>query len=95
MSPWHEDLHRLLGNEWVGHPQLAAAFLEGYGRDLSADDAQALMATSLLGHLDTIVWAYEHAEAAFEEHARRSLAWDRTALETARPDLPPPPALNQ
>lgn len=68
VSPWFEVLHRLWWNEWAAREDLADAFFEGYGRPPTERELTILLATSLLGHLCTIVWAYEHADEAFGAH---------------------------
>jgi aminoglycoside/choline kinase family phosphotransferase len=74
VAPWTDDLTRLSWNEWRGRPELRRAFLHGYGRLLSKVDMVLLDASSAIGHLATIVWADEHGDVAFGQHARDAIA---------------------
>nr|WP_281377097.1 aminoglycoside phosphotransferase family protein [Deinobacterium chartae] len=67
-----QDLIRLRSREWVGRPDLEAAFFEGYGRDLSDLERFVMEALEALQALTTVVWAREHADVAFEAFGR---AW--------------------
>ena len=69
------DLERLWVGEWRREPALREAFLAGYGRDLTADEEETLRRVAALGGLTTVVWAREHADAAFEAHGWDVLRW--------------------
>jgi Ser/Thr protein kinase RdoA (MazF antagonist) len=71
---WFLDLERLWTGLWPARPDLRHAFLAGYGRELSENEEGLLERLAALGALTTIVWAREHADAAFEQAGWRSLA---------------------
>ena len=59
---WLLDFVKLAESTWHREPALREAFLEGYGRSLSEDEAQALDDLGLLHGLQTYAWALEHAD---------------------------------
>ncbi len=67
---WTRDLERLWWAEWLDHPELRDAFLDGYGRDLTDLDTTVLMASSALGAVTTIVWGERYGDPGFSEHGR-------------------------
>lgn len=69
------DLQRLWVGAWRRRPDLKEAFLEGYGRQLTADEERALRSISALWALSTIVWARQHHDATFEGEAWEVLRW--------------------
>lgn len=78
---WAHDLQRMWWRQWADRPDLAEAFLEGYGRALTDVEHTTLMATSAAGHITQIVWATEHRDAPFAEAGRSYLR--RMAREIA------------
>jgi hypothetical protein len=80
VAPWFEDVGRLWWREWRGRPDLAEAFLDGYGRQLEGEDRWWFDTMSALWHLTTIVWSDEHGDAPFLAEGRahlRSMMTDR------------------
>lgn len=73
-GPWHEDLVRLIGDEWRGRPDLAEAFYDGYGQQMDTDELEVFGAVAAIAAFTTIVWAAEHEDTAFGEHGRARLA---------------------
>lgn len=72
-----EDLLRLFVGEWRRAPKLAEPFLEGYGRQLTEDEEEALARLGALWSLATIHWAKEHGDAAFEALGWSTWEWLR------------------
>ena len=72
---WLYDLERLWAELWPERPDLRAAFLNGYGRDLTEEEEGVLERVAAHGALSTIVWARDHKDTAFEEQGWRRLAW--------------------
>lgn len=70
--PWVTDLVRLEHAYFAEHPELRAAFLDGYGRD-PEDDQDSWRLDQLLQSLGTIVWAHDVGDAPFEDAGRRML----------------------
>lgn len=69
------DLQRLWVGLWRRRPDLRASFLEGYGRQLTADEERALRQVSALWALSTVGWAREHGDSEFEHFGREVLEW--------------------
>jgi Ser/Thr protein kinase RdoA (MazF antagonist) len=59
---WLLDFVKLAESCWRDDAALREAFLEGYGRSLSENEAQALDDLGLLHGLQTYAWALEHAD---------------------------------
>lgn len=76
---WVADLVRLWWGEWVGRPDLQAAFLEGYGHCPSPGDMERLSVISVVTHISTIVWALNEGAVDVGTKARRSLETMRNA----------------
>ena len=70
---WIFDLERLWADLWPERPDLRAAFLNGYGRDLREEEG-VLERCAALGALSTIVWARDHKDVEFEKQGWRRLA---------------------
>ena len=71
---WLYDLERLWSDVWPERPDLRAAFLNGYGRDLTEEEEGVLERVAAHGALSTIVWARDHKDTAFEKQGWRRLA---------------------
>jgi tRNA A-37 threonylcarbamoyl transferase component Bud32 len=74
--PWVSDLVRLRSQQFVGHPELEAAFLAGLGRplaDIGEADATALALETIRQAVGTVVWAHQIGDADFTEHGRRMI----------------------
>lgn len=54
---WTRDLVRLQFSSWWGRPDLRVAFLDGYGRQLDAGDAQLLLSLGTLVGVSRLVWS--------------------------------------
>lgn len=70
---WVRDLIRLHYWDWQGRPDLAEAFLDGYGRVLTTVDQRLLRALGALTGLRTVVWAFEHGDDVFAERGRHAI----------------------
>lgn len=73
------DVERLWFAEWVGHPELRDAFLDGYGRALTTDEVAIIQAHAAFQAGGTVVWSTEHGDPAFERTGRDLLARLRDA----------------
>jgi hypothetical protein len=71
---WCKDLGRLFYQPWQERPEAREAFLDGYGRSLTADDIGVLLALGAAAAVSTIAWARSHGDAPFEASGRRGLA---------------------
>jgi tRNA A-37 threonylcarbamoyl transferase component Bud32 len=70
---WVSDLVRLQNQQFLGHPELAAAFMEGLGRTLGTEDLEILRLETLRESVGTIVWAHRIGDKEFEEHGRQMI----------------------
>jgi hypothetical protein len=75
---WVADLVRLYCGAWREAPALGEAFLDGYGRQLSADDRAVLHACAALTSVFHTVWARAHAETDHEHASRANLHYLRS-----------------
>lgn len=62
---WLADLVKLRYGVWSGRPELEAAFLQGYGRELDDGDRAVLQTLGLLHGISTLVWALRHGDHAY------------------------------
>lgn len=69
---WLFDIQRLHDATFRFQPQLKAAFMAGYGRELSVQDEKILNLHGAFKALTTIVWASQHRDSEFEQ-----LGWHR------------------
>jgi hypothetical protein len=67
------DLVRLQNQQFLGHPELADAFMEGWGPILANDDLEILRLETLRESIGTVVWAHRIGDKEFEEHGRRMI----------------------
>ena len=74
------DLVRLAHRHWHGHPDRRAAFLDGYGRQLTPIEQQLLTHCAALDAVTALARARESGDATLAEHGRATLQ-----------RLPPPP----
>jgi hypothetical protein len=70
---WVNDLWRLRFGVWWDRPDLQAAFLDGYGRELDGDDVEVLRRCGALAAVATVAWAHENDDRAFERAGRENL----------------------
>ncbi len=70
--PRSSDLCRLHARHWRDRPDLAAAFVEGYGADPTADEVWA--AQRVREAVGTAVWAFQVGDEAFEAVGHAMLA---------------------
>ena len=70
--PAATDFARLAHQEWVGRPDLEAAFLEGYAVD--PREPAAWRAMLLQEAIGTAVWAYSVGDDGFEAQGHRMIA---------------------
>ena len=71
---WVSDLTRLDSGVWHGRPELRAAFLEGYGRTLDAEDELVFGACAALTATWLVVKGTEHGQRELVDENRRMLA---------------------
>lgn len=76
--PAATDLTRLAVQEWMGRPELEAAFLDGYGAD--PREAGAWSRMQVAEAVGTAAWAFQVGDEAFEAQGLRMLT---DALEGA------------
>jgi Phosphotransferase enzyme family len=67
------DLVRLAHRHWPGHPDRRAAFLGGYGRQLTPIEQQLLTHCAALDAVTSIVRAHQTNDARLAEHGRATL----------------------
>jgi Ser/Thr protein kinase RdoA (MazF antagonist) len=67
---WVADLARLAAGPWREDPELAAAFLAGYGRALGAVDRAMLLRCAAVRAVFLAGWGHRHGEVALERSAR-------------------------
>ncbi|WP_418276840.1 phosphotransferase [Isoptericola jiangsuensis] len=70
--PARTDLARLAAGPFAGRPDLAEAFVAGYGHDLRDDEGWER--TPVHEAIGTAVWAYRVGDAAFETQGHRMIA---------------------
>ncbi|WP_402465396.1 phosphotransferase [Isoptericola aurantiacus] len=74
------DLARLDAQQWIGRPDLAAAFVDGYGADPRGGPAwRRILVREAIG---TAVWAHRVGDGASEARGRRMIA---AALDAGEP----------
>lgn len=73
LDAWVSDLARLHLGIWATRPDLRAAFLSGYGRDLNDADDAILHGCAVLTAVWMLVKARESRQASFEEGSRRAV----------------------
>ncbi|MEV0838906.1 hypothetical protein AB0I55_05045 [Actinocatenispora sera] len=71
---WVADLTRLAVGPWRDDPELAAAFLAGYGRAIGALDRAMLLRCAAARAVFLAVWGHRHGEVALERSARDQFA---------------------
>jgi len=71
---WVSDLVRLRNQQFVGHPELEQAFMDGLSRTLTEADLEMLALETVSESLGTVVWAHGIGDQEFEEHGRRMIA---------------------
>lgn len=70
--PAISDFCRLAAQQWRSHPQLEAAFFEGYGSD--PRESTLWNITILREAISTAVWAFQVGDHEFEEQGHRMLS---------------------
>lgn len=70
--PAASDLTRLAAQQWLSHPELEAAFFDGYGAD--PRDPELWRLEALRQAVGTACWACKVGDRAFEEQGHRMLA---------------------
>ncbi|MEQ1566183.1 MAG: aminoglycoside phosphotransferase family protein, partial [Myxococcota bacterium] len=68
------DLVKLADDAWRRFPTTRDALFVGYGRRLSAEDAERLERLMWLHALSTTAWASTHGDAEYERHGRALLS---------------------
>ncbi|MEO8283145.1 MAG: aminoglycoside phosphotransferase family protein [Pseudarthrobacter sp.] len=68
--PWVHDLVRLSHQQFVGRPELAAAFYDGLGKMVGCAEAGLWRLENLNQALGTVVWASQVGDIAFEQAGR-------------------------
>jgi Ser/Thr protein kinase RdoA (MazF antagonist) len=71
--PWVHDLVRLSHQQFVGRPELEAAFYDGYARMVGASETDLWRLEHLNQAIGTVVWANQVGDAAFEQAGRTML----------------------
>ncbi|MCW2912266.1 MAG: hydrolase [Actinomycetia bacterium] len=74
LGPPIRDLVRLESGPWDGRPDLREAFLNGYGRQLTARERAALLCMEALDTLSGLLWSTEHGDVEVAQRARASFA---------------------
>ena len=70
---WVSDLVRLQNQQFLGHPELAEAFMDGLGRTLATEDLEILRLETLRESVGTVVWAHRIGDKEFEDHGRQMI----------------------
>jgi Phosphotransferase enzyme family len=78
------DLVRLEYGAWDGKPHLRDAFLDGYGRALTADEESALLDLAALDAVSAIQWGSAKNDTDIMRRGYRTLARLRPAAPTLR-----------
>jgi Ser/Thr protein kinase RdoA (MazF antagonist) len=68
------DLVRLEYGSWDTRPELREAFLDGYDRNLTDDERQALTCLAALDALSGLQWGTEHGDTEVTSRARATFA---------------------
>ncbi|WP_329127459.1 aminoglycoside phosphotransferase family protein [Streptomyces sp. NBC_01465] len=68
------DFIKLAGGPWADDPALRNAFFEGFGRDLTFDEHQALRCLGALDAASAIAWGSAHGDHTIVERGHRTLA---------------------
>lgn len=71
------DVSRYPEWEWIGRPELAAAFDEGYATVRAPVDATQRLVARALYALSAVVWGRESGYRGFEREGRAALQWLR------------------
>jgi aminoglycoside phosphotransferase len=71
---WVSDLVRLQHQQFVGHPDLESAFLDGMDRRLTEHDLAVLEMETVQASVGTIVWAHRIHDGVFERQGREMVA---------------------
>ncbi|TDD57585.1 aminoglycoside phosphotransferase family protein [Kribbella antibiotica] len=72
LRPPHTDFGRLAAQQFRARPELAAAFLEGYGPDPRQPDAWLRL--RIRDAISTAAWAYKIGDEAYEQQGHRMIA---------------------
>ena len=67
---WTSDLVRLHHQQFLGRPDLEAAFYAGYGRGVGAAETDIWRLENLNQAVGTVLWAHQIADADFEQQGR-------------------------
>jgi len=67
------DFARYPDWDWISRPDLAEAFLDGYGRPFTPAEEQQRLVAHVQYALDAIVWGSDNAYHGFAEDGRRAL----------------------
>ncbi|SDS58446.1 phosphotransferase enzyme family protein [Actinopolymorpha singaporensis] len=70
---WVTDLAKLFFGPWQGRPDLREAFLDGYGRTLTADDLAHLVHGHALTVTWQLIWSTRHDNLSFATGIREVL----------------------
>lgn len=70
LGPAVQDLVRLEYGSWDTRPELREAFLDGYNRNLTDDETQALSCLAALDALSGLQWGTEHSDGEVIDRAR-------------------------
>lgn len=73
-GPAVRDLVRLEYGNWDGRPDLREAFLDGYGRNLTGEEAEALRCLAALDALSGLQWGTAHGDDEVVHRARTTFA---------------------
>lgn len=68
------DFRLLVAGAWLDRPDLRAAFLAGYGRNLNAAEERALAGWVVLDAIDSVRWGRLHGDAEVEARGLAGLA---------------------
>ena len=68
--PWVHDLVRLSHQQFVGRPELAAAFYDGLGEMVGPAEAAMWRLENINQAIGTVVWANQVGDTAFEQSGR-------------------------
>lgn len=75
---WTSDLVRLHHQQFLGRPDLEAAFYAGYGRGVDAAETDIWRLENLNQAIGTVLWAHQIADADFEQQGRDMVERFRT-----------------
>jgi Ser/Thr protein kinase RdoA (MazF antagonist) len=68
--PWVHDLVRLSHQQFVGRPELEAAFYDGLGKMVGPEETDLWRLENLNQAVGTVVWANQVGDTAFEQAGR-------------------------